>query len=94
MSVKVKSALLVILLVIFCACFATPAHAQTVTPNLGLTLPNYGDSGWDVTVNNDFALIDQKTQPNLGYVTPSQYSGSLQAAVTAGDTNVNGNYII
>jgi hypothetical protein len=31
-------------------------------------------------------------QLNLGYVTPSQYSGSLQAAVTAGDTNVNGNY--
>ena len=74
--------------------FAVPAFAQTIprTPNLGLHVPPIGNQSFQLYTNYNWGLLDADVQPNLGYVTPSQYSGSLQAAVTAGDTNVNGNY--
>lgn len=43
---------------LFVFMFCAIATAQTITPNLQLTLPKYGQLNWDVTINGDLSLID------------------------------------
>lgn len=40
------------------AALTIPAAAQTVTPNLGLTIPSIGSSNWGPTINGDLGIVD------------------------------------
>ena len=46
------------LVVLLAGILVSCASAQTVTPNLGLTLPAQNAPNWGVTLNNNFSIID------------------------------------
>ena len=45
---------------------AVLSNAQTVTPNIGLTLPTVGQLNWSVPLNSDFSLLDLYLSGNAG----------------------------
>lgn len=53
--------------------------AQTVTPNIQLTLPAHGAPNWDVTVNANFSILDS----NIG-ILQSPFKGAWSSATTYG----------
>lgn len=49
---------LIIFLLFLLALVASPAWAQSTTPNLGLQLPAYQQQNWQVPINYDFTQLD------------------------------------
>jgi hypothetical protein len=47
-------------------CLATVAHADTVTPTIGLIVPTLGSLSWGAKINQDLLIIDAAFTPGGG----------------------------